>query len=220
MRLLCVHGWGWDKNLWRPMLDALPPRMRKDALCLDLGFFGDKQCTLPSHTNNVMAVGHSLGFLWLLLQGKMFSSFVSIAGFTHFARDQDMPHAVPMDILAAMKKDFFAHPQDFLHHFYASMDAPHPPPDSLDVERLAQGFDILGAGDGRAFFAQLDNRDIPVLSLAGRKDMIVRPAHHRDCFAGYSCVSSLWFEDGGHLLPLTHAKSCATMLRDFAEQIS
>ena len=104
--LLLVHGWGLGPGLWHAVRRALP-----DWPChaLDLGFFGRPSGPVPVD-RPWLAVGHSMGFLWLLhhLEQAPWRAacvgLVSVAGFSRFGRGEQFPHGVAPRVLARMRQ--------------------------------------------------------------------------------------------------------------------
>ncbi|MEO5349836.1 MAG: hypothetical protein H7836_09330 [Magnetococcus sp. YQC-3] len=104
--LLLVHGWGLGPGVWRGVRRLLPGWR---CHVLDLGFFGTPQLQVPAGVP-LLAVGHSLGFLWLLHHLERAEwrqacvGLVSIAGFSRFSRGDDFPSGVAPRVLARMRQ--------------------------------------------------------------------------------------------------------------------
>ena len=210
--LLLVHGWGLGPGLWHGVRRALP-----EYTChsLDLGFFGKPRLQVP-HQQPVLAVGHSLGFLWLLHHlphapwREQCVGLVSIAGFSRFSRAADFANGVPARLLDRMAHRLPNDASGVLRDFCqrgGGVPTVHPP--LADTAALLQGLRGLRAWDGRAELAAWTG---PLYSLAAKDDLIVPAALTAHCFA-----TTQWLEEGGHLLPLSQAAACAALIRVAAQ---
>ncbi|MBF0162042.1 MAG: alpha/beta hydrolase [Magnetococcales bacterium] len=206
--LLLVHGWGVGPGLWHGLRRALP---EYPCHSLDLGFFGKPRLHIPPH-QPLLAVGHSLGFLWLLHHLPQAEwrdrcvGLVSIAGFSRFSRAADCPQGVPLRLLERMARRLPEDAGGVLRAFGQQGGTPLPPhPLPVDPAPLLQGLHWLRAWDGRAALAAWEG---PLYSLAARDDAIVPPALTAHCFA-----TTRWLERGGHLLPLSQVEACAAQIR-------
>lgn len=214
-RLVLVHGWGFDRHMWDPVLAALASRRVFDTvLTPDLGFFGQSTSDLPARKTPLLAVGHSLGLLWLLLHAPLppDTLLLGINGFTRFARTDDFPAGVPPRVLDRMKRALGEDPTETVRQFHAScgpgrtdLSSSHAP----CVPALAKGLDLLRAGDARPQTAKV------AAVLATRDDPIVSPAMTE---ASFPAAAIHWAETGGHLLPLTCPELCAAFIDQAAKR--
>lgn len=208
--VVLVHGWGYDAGVWDALRARLDPALR--VATLDWGFFGAPATVppAPSFPEPVIAVGHSLGALWWLVQADIpWRRLLCINGFPRFTEAADYAPAVAPRVLARMQAQFAHAPAAVLADFHARCGG-HAPAGAPDVERLAAGLAALADWDGRAALAA---RRADVFALAGADDPIVQAA-----------MSAMAFSDGhlatvaapGHLLPLTHAELCAQWIERLA----
>ncbi|MBF0402002.1 MAG: alpha/beta hydrolase [Magnetococcales bacterium] len=215
--LLLVHGWGLGPGVWHPLIRALSGY---PCHTLDLGFFGPARLTVPAQ-RPLLAVGHSLGFLWLLHQlpqapwRESCLGLVSIAGFSRFSRGDHFPAGVPPRLLTRMAQQLPVNATAVLKAFcqqggYASCPTQTVP----DPDPLLVGLDWLQHWDGRAALAAWGG---PVCALAAEDDQIVAPDLTRACFATGDIQ---WLPDGGHLLPLTKPLLCAGHVRHCIERLA
>ncbi|NHN87348.1 alpha/beta fold hydrolase [Acetobacter conturbans] len=208
MRIVLVHGWAFSPAMWDAVRDELP----HETLALDLGFFGPPAITLPED-EPLLAVGHSLGLLWLLMQKPlpMGSRILGINGFTRFSRATDFPAGVAPRVLDRMLAGLERNAEDVLRQFRANCGVPVEDPlpeDDLSVERLAQGLQLLRDGDGRVEKGRIH------AFLASRDDAIVTP----DMTAASMPSGRIrWSEKGGHLLPLSNPALCARFISEMAD---
>ncbi|MEO5364199.1 MAG: hypothetical protein H7838_11340 [Magnetococcus sp. DMHC-8] len=207
--LLLVHGWGLGPGLWHALRRALPDW---PCLALDLGFFGRPRLAVPTG-QPVLAVGHSLGFLWLLHHLEQAPwrrdcvGLVSLAGFARFARAPDFPHGVAPRLLARMQQRLPDDTGGVLRDFCQQSGWPHCPEQPVpDAAPLLHGLHWLATWDHRAALRAWDG---PLHALAARDDRIVPPALTAACFAPHQ---THWLAHGGHLLPLSRPTECARWL--------
>ncbi|MGC2855500.1 alpha/beta hydrolase [Novispirillum sp. DQ9] len=181
--ILLVHGWGFDATVWDGVRAALPAGLEVEAL--DLGFFGAPTAVPYSVT---LAVGHSLGALWLLRQG--IAPVLAVNGFPRFTAAPDFPQGVAPRMVERMARRLADAPAEVVDAFRDRCGA-GPATAAPDVDRLAWGLDLLLSADARPA--------APLRAIAGRQDPIVPPPMTEAAFG----AAVTWI-DGGHLLPLTH----------------
>lgn len=207
MKIVLVHGWGFTPAFWEPVRS----RLTSETLVLDLGFFGAEDRPIPAD-EPVLAVGHSLGLMWLLTQAILpaGSRIIGINGFTRFGRADTFPMGVSPRVLermlTALQKDPHAVLRQFLTNCrmdvtqYACGEIP-------SVERLAEGLKLLKDGDARG------NADCVQALLASRDDPIVSSAMSESSVS-LTCIH--WAESGGHLLPLSRPELCVRFIEEAA----
>lgn len=209
-RITLVHGWGYDATLWRKVLPLLADL---DVEVADLGFFGRPALPTACAPSRI-AVGHSLGALWWLALAKLpWTKLVAINGFPRFTAAPDFPQGVAPRVLERMRKRFSTAPGAVLADFQTACGGAGPAlPD--DPGPLAQGLATLADSDGRAALAL---RRENILALAARQDAIVPAVMSEAAFATLPADRLRWIDDGGHLLPLTHPRYCAELIREAME---
>lgn len=208
--VVLVHGWGYDAGVWDALRARLDPALR--VATLDWGFFGAPATVppAPSFPEPVIAVGHSLGALWWLVQADIpWRRLLCINGFPRFTEAADYAPAVAPRVLARMQAQFAHAPAAVLADFHARCGG-HAPAGAPDVERLAAGLAALADWDGRAALAA---RRADVFALAGTGDPIVPAAMSALAFSGGHLAT---VDAQGHLLPLTHAGLCAQWIERLA----
>lgn len=206
-RITLVHGWGYDARIWR---EVLPLLGGLDVEVSDLGYFGQSHLPAPCNTPRI-AVGHSLGVLWWLALSKLpWIRLIAINGFARFTATADFPKGVAPRVLERMRQRFTVAPAAVLGDFQTSCGGAGPAPPG-DSGELALGLSSLASGDGRATLA-IRREDI--VALAARQDAIVPAAMSEAAFADLPSSRLRWVEDGGHLLPLTHPRECAELIRE------
>lgn len=207
---MLVHGWGFHAGLWREVIRHLPGA---EITLVDLGFVRGGPAAAEAWPNDAIAIGHSLGAMWLLRRASAgtnagFRGFVSIQGFDRFC-----PHVPPAQIIAmrrGLKRDSDATLRAFWH---ACGTPPFAPKEALDVDRLDEGLGWLLDWDERAIRNSLD---CPMLALAARDDAIVPPAMSE---AIWDPATLHWSQKGGHVLPLQEPQWCANHVLDFARRL-
>jgi pimeloyl-[acyl-carrier protein] methyl ester esterase len=214
--LALVHGWGSDAEVWKPLLKELSGL---DAVTFDLGFFGRPRLPSLARRADVIAVGHSLGFLWLLHERPFaWRALVSICGFPRFTRGPDFPLGVAPRVLERMAAKLPKDPASVVAEFRRRCGCPLPPRTRrVDAARLGEGLSWLARWDERA---ALDAERTPVLALFARDDDVVPPALSSQVFEDREGVTAASAASGGHALPLTRPAWCATQMRKFLEALS
>ncbi len=212
--VVLVHGWAFDPSFWDTIRAALGPIQSR---CLDFGFFGPRPAMdLPQVP--YVAVGHSLGALWLLRHhGPLCRGLVLINGFSRFGSATDFPRGIPRRVIERMRAGLLREPEGLLHSFRlrAGIDTPLPP--HIERDRLEQGLQALMDMDCRN---DLKQATCPVHVIAGTEDAIAPPTLTRACFTPGSGVDTPQWLDGGHLLPLTHATTCARAITGMTRRIT
>lgn len=208
MQFVFVHGWGFNGRLWADLATHLPEAKISHV---DLGFVAggpEAQAGWPDDADDAIAIGHSLGVLWLLKQKRRFKALVSVQGF-----DRYCPHVPPVRV-AALKRGLARNAQETLGAFWRSCGAPDfASSGALNVARLDEGLDWLMHWDAEG--AKKSVR-CPILTLAARDDVIVPPAMSE---AVWGAETIHWSPDGGHVLPLRHPEWCARHVREFAQSL-
>jgi pimeloyl-[acyl-carrier protein] methyl ester esterase len=208
MHYVLVHGWGFNASLWQPLIAQLGAA---ETTLVDLGFIeGGEGCGNQEWPEDAIAVGHSLGVLWLLKQEQArFRGLVSIQGF-----DRYCPH-VPKSRVVALKRGIDRDPAGTMEAFWRSCAAPEfAPATALNTDRLREGLDWLIQWDAEDARKSLR---CPVLSLATRDDVIVPPAMTETIWGSENVV---WQPEGGHALPIRFPKWCAAHVVEFANSVS
>jgi len=205
MRFVLVHGWGFHAGIWTDFVRHLGGA---DVTLVDLGFVSGGPKGATDWPADAIAVGHSLGLLWLLQGGSRYRALVSVQGFDCFCC-----HIAPSRV-EALKRGLEREPQATLQAFWRSCGAAgFALPDALNVTRLAEGLDWLMHWDAREAKHELA---CPVLALASRDDPIVPPSMSESIWKEGGIV---WSDDGGHILPIRHPKWCARHVLEFANAL-
>ncbi len=206
MHFVLVHGWGFHAGMWADVVAHLDDA---EVTLVDLGFVSGGPRGEADWPQDAIAVGHSLGLLWLLQQGGgRFRGLVSVQGFDCFCC-----HIAPSRV-AALKRELERDPGATLQAFWRSCGAAgFALPEALNVAGLDQGLDWLMHWDARKAKDQLA---CPVLALAARDDAIVPPLMSE---AIWQNAGLIWSPDGGHVLPLRHPRWVAHRVLEFAHAL-
>jgi pimeloyl-[acyl-carrier protein] methyl ester esterase len=205
MRLVLVHGWGFHAGIFADFIGHLEGA---EVTLLDLGFVAGGPKGASEWPEDAIAVGHSLGLLWLLERGRgRYRALISIQGFDCFSC-----HVAPSR-LAALKRGLEREPAGTLQAFWRSCGASgFALPEALDVAKLDEGLDWLMTWDATKARKELA---CPVLALASRDDVIVPPSMSEAIWG----ENIIWSPDGGHVLPLKHPRWCARHVLEFAHTL-
>ena len=212
--LVLVHGWGFDASVWIPLREALNG---VETIAFDLGFYGrPRRPALPGDGGRpLVAVGHSLGLLWLLHERPFaWRGLVGINGFPRFAAAADFPEGVPARILDRMAAGLSRSPLRVVEDFLArSGDRKAWAADGEpDAAALGRGLEWLKHWDARATFAFDPG---PVLLLNATADTIVSEAMIRAAIRGRKGAEPRWRRGGDHLLLLSEPEWCALRIGEF-----
>ncbi len=222
--VVLVHGWAFDASVWNDVQSVL---QFAKIETIDFGFYGAPQSlhtfrdvsgvSFLQEERPIVAVGHSLGLLWLLRQESLpaGSVLVGINGFSRFSRAAGFESGVAPRVLERMKMGLKSDARRVLTTFRETCGSKEDVPDNVDFEKLADGLDILKEGDSRARVAQLGECGVNLHILASMDDPIATPDMTRACFPEGSIQ---WISGGGHMLPLTHAALCAETIRHALEE--
>jgi pimeloyl-[acyl-carrier protein] methyl ester esterase len=208
MHFVLVHGWGFNASIWTPLMAQLGDA---ETTVVDLGFIdGADHSSDTDWPDNAIAVGHSLGVLWLLKQERArYRGLVSIQGF-----DRYCPH-VPKARVVALKRGIDRDPAGTMEAFWRSCGAPgFAPPSALNSDRLREGLDWLIQWDAEDARKSLR---CPGLSLATQDDFIVPLAMTETIWGKKNVV---WLPEGGHVLPIRFPEWCAAHVVEFADSVS
>ena len=205
MHFVLVHGWGFHAGIFADFIGHLEGA---EVSLIDLGFVAGGPPGERNWPPDSIAIGHSLGLLWLLREGGgRFKGLVSIQGFDCFSC-----YIAPSRV-AALRRGLEKDAGGTLRAFWRSCGASgFAWPEALNVARLDEGLDWLMHWDARRAKQALT---CPVLALAARDDPIVPPAMS-EAIWGENIV---WSPDGGHVLPLKHAEWCARHVIEFADTL-
>ncbi|OEJ69418.1 alpha/beta fold hydrolase [Magnetovibrio blakemorei] len=203
LRIVFVHGWGFDASFWTPLKDALSGDV--DSFCVDLGFFGHANLDIPADDRPTVAIGHSLGVAWLLRHSRLgpLSALVSINGFARFTKAADFPFGQDPRILRRMQVGFEKNPKTVYRDFMTLCGVSDPQAQGLEIEPLGASLADLMDIDERAALAACD---VPVLALAGDADALVSAPMSQQTFADHQLVMKA---GGGHVLAHTDTQWCA-----------
>ena len=210
MHFVFVHGWGFNPAIWRDVIGNIG---NAEVTLIDLGFIAGGPKAAASWPSDAIAVGHSLGLLWLLHrageeEGPPFRGLVSIQGFDRFC-----PYT-PTSRVAGMRRGLRRDAGQTLAAFWRGCGTePFAPREALKVERLDEGLGWLMDWDESKARAALA---CPMLALAAPDDAVVPQAMSE---AIWGSDNIRWSDTGGHVLPLKHPEWCANHVLDFAHAL-
>ncbi|MDX1669608.1 MAG: alpha/beta hydrolase, partial [Limnobacter sp.] len=138
-----AHGWSNASAHWLPLLrelDAHQPGWRdySQVWLLEQNYYSPSepclihyptgqrsvlnqnsldQLAAQSGAQNILGVGHSLGFAKLVHWSDCWTGLVSLHGFTRFCADHAHQSGTPARVLRRMVQQFRTQPAQVLHHF-------------------------------------------------------------------------------------------------------
>lgn len=206
MRLVLLHGWGFDASFW----DALAPLLAAPSTTIDCEFFQANSCNYTPELNDIL-IGHSLGLLWGAQLSPHWRGWIAINSFAHFLHPETGGCVAPA-VLRALRLKLEKAPEAALADFYRLISAVAPPAAALgrlNLPRLREGLDFLRDGNMSAL------QPAPGLVLAARHDPLV-PASASQYLAAQAPTATLhWHETAGHLLPLQDPAWCASQINQW-----
>lgn len=207
MRLVFVHGWGFDAQFWRPLQAALG----MEGQCLDLGYHGPPHLDISKPKDPFVAIGHSFGVQWLLhaCSDLPMQALVSINGFARFVKGDGFDVGVHPRVLKRMIDGFARQPEAVYRDFLKLCGDTAPRTGSLNLDRLLEDLNALNDWDTRN---NLKTLKAPVLALAGGLDQVVPQAMSEAAFAPETLAIKA---DANHLLPLSAPEWCAERITAF-----
>lgn len=208
MILRFLHGWGFDARCWREVCRLLPKwRIEVD----DRGYFGNAK-TIGADDLNIV-VAHSFGTLRALRElPSGCKGLVAINGFDRFGASPGSP-GIALRILDSMIAKLDRDPSAVVSNFRRRCGT-ELPFSTIEIGPLREDLLLLRNLDCTAVKA-----DIPILSLQGATDPILSLSMRARVFSSNSRVLRKEHPAGGHLLPITHARYCATEISTFVEQV-
>jgi pimeloyl-[acyl-carrier protein] methyl ester esterase len=209
VKLLFVHGWGFDSSLWDALTSHFP-----DCGFWERGYFGE--AAEPALAEPFLAVTHSFGamrFLGATQPGCR--GIVAINGFDRFTSTEDFP-GVASRIVERMIARLRSAPRFVVAEFRqrCGSDAPFG---AIDEDLLFADLIALRDTDCREAAASCG---LPILSLQGASDPILPCAMRAAVFASSARCERLLHPTGGHLLPLDEPGYCAEVICAFMERLT
>ena len=196
MHFVFVHGWGFNPAIWH---DVIRSTGNAEVTLVDLGFIAGGPRAATEWPCDAVAVGHSLGLLWLLhraaKEGRApFRALVSVQGFDRFCPP------IPPSRVAGMRRGLRRAAYQTVEVFWSGCGSePFAAPGALNVGRLDEGLGWLMDWDETETKAKLA---CPTLALAARDDAVVpqiaesigvvRSLDQGNTFAKSFCCSSRW----------------------------
>lgn len=203
MKLLFAHGWGFDRNFWRPLAALLP---EWEQFSDDRGYFGAPGSSPALSAGPVLAVTHSFGTVRVLADPPPgLAGIVAINGFESFTP------GVPARVVDRMLRRFASDPRGVLADFRRTCGCDEPF-GAIDPEPLQA--DLRRLRDDRPPLPV-----VPVVTVQGARDPILPAQMRSTVFAGCA-VRRAELPDAGHLLPLEAPELCASAIREAAEALA
>lgn len=205
MKLVFIHGWGFDAGFWDGLLPLLPEFEQQRV---DLGFYGERSAGSAAVGN--ILVGHSLGFVHGMRDSQNWAGWVAINSFPRFLNINNKAGCVEPAVLRSMRQQLAKNAERTLAAFHRSVGATRTAAVPPRLDNLSGGLDELRDAD---IGDLLETNTKPGLILAAKNDPLV-PIETSEAMAA-SNTSLHWHPAGGHLLPQSDAAWCAKAIKDF-----
>lgn len=223
--LVLIHGWGFDHEIWSPLLPAL--RAHYTVYTIDLPGFGKTPC-MPwddfKHTlikqlpEKFAVIGWSLGGLVatrLALEAPtQVSHLINIASSPYFTASSDWPGIAP-DTLDLFSDNLARDPKKTHQAFIQQQLPPHiknKPAPPQNIQGLIEGLDSLKNWD---FRKNLNTLKPPTAYLFGQIDRIVPAKTLSVMKKTYPDFHYKLIPKAGHTPFLTHPKTCLDWIHQF-----
>ena len=172
--LVFVHGWGYDRNFWKPVGKLLKSNFDCNIEILDLGFFSNSNEFYFSNNSKNIFITHSYGLIWFLernFKTDLLINFFSTPDFLSFQSEADKKKK----ILLLMIYNFHKSPNQVLTKFYKNCGIKsfyNPENKSMNYEKLIIALEKLKNQNFTKEFLKLD---CEIFSFFGTDDKIFNP---------------------------------------------
>ena len=206
MDIAFVHGLTYDPHTW----DRLKTRFNGHTIhTVNLGHTeasNGESISIEEVPENSVVIGHSLGTMRALKDVPKMKAFVSIAGFSNFAKHQKSGARILAGLAWGM-------PKAGMWHFRRNLCEDNDPLPEFNMEGILQGLRFLIRENAED---ELKGLNTPVLALAARDDKVVSKRMSLDSWRSHDLR---WSEDGGgHMLQNTRTEWCAKQIHDFFQK--
>lgn len=121
-----IHGWGFDKNFWRPVKEKLYyDGVSNSSEIIDLNFFLEKKCSkIKLKNRNSIVVVHSYGLHYFLKKRVKCKVLINFFGVPNFISFQNNSNTIKKKLIK-MINQFQIQPENVLNNFYKKCNV-HP----------------------------------------------------------------------------------------------
>ena len=195
--LVFVHGWGFDASFWDGVLEHLPKDI--STTMVDLGYTGQQNIPeiLPK---NAIAIGHSLGVMWLLKNMKNPQALISFSGFDCFFKH------IPLDITSNMRENLDQNLDAQMNGFYKACGSTYGNV-TFKKSLLKEGLSFLENCNAEQDLKPLT---CPIHAMASEGDIITPLSMMKTIWSPYNLII---VKGADHALPLNKPESCATYIK-------
>lgn len=206
---LFCHGFGFDKTFWR---NLAPYFKDKKVSMLNLGYFGQKQHIDVAPNEEIIAIGHSLGFIKLLSLYPRINYLVGLNGFRNFLGFNEVLYNKRWKELSLLKNGFIKNPEISLKNFYKNCGAIKLIKE-LDFEQMQLNYFIEDLAILKNKFEI--NTVCKTLIIGAQNDIIVPPALLKDNFSNSPNSKIVILPKGEHMLGFTQSKTIFEEIMNF-----
>jgi pimeloyl-ACP methyl ester carboxylesterase len=213
MRLVFMHGWGFDAGLWDRLRALLP----LPTICLEGGYFLQKTETRYQPESDDILVGHSHGLHQGFRLRQDWQAWIAINSFTSFTLSQAQGGCGQRLALQSMRRAFAADPVGVLAKFYlrCGVKADFVAQD-LNLPQLQAGLEDLAISDLGEILSKMPSAG---LVLATEQDPLAPLAAAEALTRNSNAPRRLEVHNSAsHCLPLTAPEWCAQQIQEFLLQ--
>lgn len=210
--IIFCHGWGTHSDFWQ---NLLPYFSKFNIICWNMGYFGSYEQILPPieklKNSTLIGVGHSLGFIQLLLSKLPFDFLISLQGFNNFLGNDEILFCQRRKELLALQRSFSQNYTQTLYTFYNNallskcIDLKKYKPNIL---RLKNDLKLLHNN----FFIPVNTK---ILAIGSSKDKIVPMNLINDNFCTHKNIKIISYAHNGHNLGFYHCATIAKNIQNF-----
>lgn len=240
-KVLLLHGWGLNSEVWQPLVERLQDRFQ--FVLLDLPGFGHNQQLVPDSYDldslttliaeqlkePMIVMGWSLGGLvaqQLALQfPKLVRALICVTSTPKFLATEQWP-GIKADVLRAFATQLRSDPQKTVERFLAiqALGSERAKADIQNLKMLlanrptpsklalAKGLAILEQAD---LCEQIGSIRCPTLRIYGRNDSLVPKATLEQVELLQSSASSMLFPGASHAPFISHADEFADAVSEY-----
>lgn len=219
--LVAYHGWGFDRNFWRPMQNLATQSVQWRNF--DRGYFGTPKNPVPDSKCDIsMILTHSFGLHFCQDKALKEADLVAVfSGFLVFHPKAVQFRRRSKMVLNEMIKQFESQPENVLKTFYRNVFHPDK---SYELPKNDFNKDLLMRDLKKLDKAERSLPDLKktakVCIFQGADDAIVPKQKGRGLYEKFGKQAQYYeIKNSGHALPYTYAEKCWNVFRGEIKKI-